>query len=382
MPTSTVNWLWIGNVPIIDATPASNVTQAQLTAAGMIGYTATGPGQIAPVAVTGTTTLNAGTPVFTAPFQPINNFTSQFSFDSPTTPGVVNGQTIQDTFRADVLLTFPDGTTATQVATMVQMANGDMFLRPNAAYVSAWNGIDALRSIHITNATPFPQNTVLNSTISFSPNIFDIVIPCFTAGTMISMPEGMRAVESLRVGDLVMTADHGAQAVRWINQRRVSGWALAAAPHLRPVRIKAGALGAGCPVTDLLVSPQHRMVVRSKIAQRMFEADEVLVAAKHLLGMPGIELVDDLPEVTYLHFICDNHEVVFANGAPAETLYAGPVALKSLGEEAVAEILLLFPDLSQMDSFRLSPARPFVRGREGRTMVARHVKNAVDLLAA
>lgn len=382
MPTSTVNWLWIGNIPIIDATPASNVTQAELTAAGMNGYSATGPGQIAPVAVTGTTTLNGATPVFTAPFNPINGFTSQFSFDSPTTAGVTTAQTIMDTFRADVTITFPDGTTANQVATMVQMANGDMFLRPNAAFVSAWNGIEAIRSITINTATPFPQNTVLNSTISFSPSIFDIVIPCFTKGTMISTPEGMRAVESLRVGDLVMTADHGAQAVRWINQRRVSGWALAAAAHLRPIRIAAGALGAGCPANDLLVSPQHRMLVRSKIAQRMFEADEVLVAAKHLVGMPGIEVVDGLPEVTYLHFICDNHEVVFANGAPAESLYAGPVALKSLGEDALAEILLLFPDLAQMDSFRLSPARPFIRGREGRNLVARHLKNAVELLAA
>ena len=382
MPTSTVNWLWIGNNSLIDATPASNVTQAQLDAAGMTGYTAFGPSQIAPVAVSGTTTGSGGQQVFTAPFNRPNNFTSQFSFDSPTTPGVVTGLTINATFRATVQVTLPDNTVVTQVATIVQMSNGDIFLRPNAQFVADWAGIDSLRSITITQATPFPQNTVLNSTISFNPNIFDIEVPCFTSGTMIATPDGLRAVEELQVGDLVMTADNGPQAIRWIKARKVHRWALSAAEKLRPVRIKAGALGAGCPEADLLVSQQHRMLVRSRIAERMFEEAEVLVAAKHLIGLPGIELAEDVTEVTYLHFLCDRHEVVFANGAPTESLYAGPMAMKALGDAAVAEILGLFPELGQMGSFSLTPARVLVKGREGRNMAERHAKNAVALLAA
>ncbi len=382
MPISTVNWLWIGNSSLIDATPASNVTQAQLDAAGMTGYTAFGPAQIAPVAVSGSTTGSGSQQVFTAPFNRVNAFTSQFSFDSPTTPGVVSGQTINTTFRATVQVTLPDNSVVTQVATIVQMSNGDLFLRPNAQFVADWAGIDSLRSITITQATPFPQNTVLNSTISFNPNIFDIEVPCFTAGTMIATPGGLRKVEDLRVGDLVMTADNGAQAIRWIKARRVHRWALSATERLRPVRIKAGALGAGCPEVDLLVSQQHRMLVRSRIAERMFEADEVLVAAKHLIGLPGIEVAEDVADVTYLHFLCDRHEVVFANGAPTESLYAGPMAMKALGEAAVAEILGLFPELGQMGSFGLTPARVLVKGREGRNMAERHARNAVALLAA
>lgn len=382
MPTSTVNWLWIGNNSLIDATPASNVTQAQLDAAGMTGYTAFGPAQIAPVAVSGSTTGSGGQQVFTAPFNRVNAFTSQFSFDSPTTPGLVSGQTINTTFRATVQVTLPDNSVVTQVATIVQMSNGDLFLRPNAQFVADWAGIDSLRSITITQATPFPQNTVLNSTISFNPNIFDIEVPCFTAGTMIATPGGLRKVEDLRVGDLVMTADNGAQAIRWIKARRVHRWVLSATERLRPVRIKAGALGEGCPEVDLLVSQQHRMLVRSRIAERMFEADEVLVAAKHLIGLPGIEVAEDVADVTYLHFLCDRHEVVFANGAPTESLYAGPMAMKALGEAAVAEILGLFPELGQMGSFGLTPARVLVKGREGRNMAERHARNAVALLAA
>lgn len=382
MPTSTVNWLWIGNLPLVDSSPATNVSQAQLDAAGMNGYTAFGPGQLAPVAVTGTTTASGTAQVFTAPFNPTNNFTSQFSFDSPSTAGTVANQTVSSFFRGDVSIELPDGSHVNQVATMVQMANGDIFLRPNASYVADWSGITGVRSITVTQATPFAQNTVLNSVISFAPNIFEIEIPCFTLGTLIATPAGLRAVDSLRVGDLVQTADHGAQVVRWINQRRIGAAALALLPQLRPIRIKAGALGEGCPQADLVVSPQHRMLVRSKVALRMFDAGEVLVAAKHLLGLPGIAVAEDLAEVTYVHFLCDQHEVVFANGAPTESLYAGPMTLHALGEAAVAEIMQIFPDLAQLDSFRLSPARPLVRGSDGRHMAARHLKNSMDLLAA
>lgn len=382
MPTSTVNWLWIGNLPAIDSTASSNVTQSQLNAAGMTGYSVTGPGHIAPVAVTGTTTTSGGAQVFTAPFNPTNNFLSQFSFDSPTTSGTISGQTIQTTFRGDITLTLPDGSTSGQVATIVQMTNGDLFLRPNANYLPDWDGINALRSITVNQATPFPNNTVLNAVISFDPDIFDIEIPCFTAGTTIRTPKGPCAVETLCPGDRVVTADHGTQVVRWIGKRSLSAAELVAAEHLRPVCIAAGALGPGQPERDLRVSPQHRMLVRSRIAQRMFEADEVLVAACHLIGLPGITRDDSLRPVTYVHLMFDRHEVIFAEGAPSESLYPGPMAMRALGATAAREILDLFPDLAILDSQRLMPARVLVPGRRGRQMAERHLRNHAALLAA
>lgn len=378
---STVNWLWIGNVSPIDATPATNVTQAQLNASGMNGYSVTGNNQIAAVAVTGSTTNSGGSQVFAVPFNPVNGTVSQFSFDSPTTTGTVSGLTIQTTFRANITITLPDGTTSNQVATIVQMSNGDIFLRPNANFVAYWSGIDALQSITINQTTPFANNTVLNSEISFNPDIFDLEITCFTAGTLIETATGPRPVESLQVGDLIRTADHGLQPLRWIGRRDLLAPALEANPQLCPVAIAPGALGLNQPSQPLMVSPQHRMLVRSRIAARMFEAEEVLVAAAHLVGLPGITLAQ--PEaVTYLHLLFDQHEVIFANGAPSESLYPGPIALKSMGARAVAEILELFPDLAQCDSFRLHPARPLVRGRQGRHMAERHRKNAVSLIAA
>lgn len=74
-------------------------------------------------------------------------------------------------------------------------------------------------------------------------------------------------------------------------------------------------MGAGIPDRDLLVSPQHRVLVRSAIAQRMFGSSEVLVAAKQLLQLPGISLAEDVAGVSYVHLLFDRHEIVVSNGA-------------------------------------------------------------------
>lgn len=200
---------------------------------------------------------------------------------------------------------------------------------------------------------------------------------CFTTGTKIATPKGPVAIEHLRVGDLVETADHGACPIRWIGSSRVGSLSLANNPKQRPIRIRVGALGRGLPQADLLVSPQHRILVQSRILERMVGAKEGLVAAKHLLGMPGVEVADDVTVVTYWHFMFDRHEIVFAEGAAAESLFTGPVALKSVSAESRDEILSLFPELATLDHDALTAraARTLVTGRIGRNLVQRHVRN-------
>jgi len=184
-------------------------------------------------------------------------------------------------------------------------------------------------------------------------------------------------VEGLHSGDLVMTADHGPQEIRWINKRSLCGAQLL--DRMRPIRFLAHAMGSGMPTEDLLVSPQHRMLVRSKIVRKMIGVDEVLVAAKHLLGLDGVEIAEDVSDVTYVHFMCEQHEIVFANNAPSETLYTGPQALKSVPASARAEIMDFFPELADMD-YRPSAARPLLQGRKARNMTLRHKKNDKPLL--
>ncbi|MFB2531859.1 Hint domain-containing protein [Paracoccus sp. p3-h83] len=201
--------------------------------------------------------------------------------------------------------------------------------------------------------------------------------PCFASGTLIATPTGTTRIEDLRVGDPVITRDHGIQPIRWIASRAMRADELAAAPHLRPIRIGAGALGAGLPETDLVVSPQHRVLVRSAIAQRMFGTDEILVAAKHLTTLPGIGVAEDLTTVTYHHMLFDAHEVVISNGAETESLFTGPEALKSVGPAAVAEILTLFPELAAATP---RPARPLAPGRLARSLARRHAAHHKPLV--
>lgn len=268
-------------------------------------------------------------------------------------------------------ITFKDGSTRSVAVNLFQSTTGEVFMAPSQS--AATNAV--LTSAPITSVR-------LNSLVasgSESAGLLtdrpDIDFICFAAGTRIRTPQGEVAVETLTPGALVMTVDHGAQPVRWVGRAEID---LSQSPHLRPVRIARGALGGGLPESDLTVSPQHRVLVRSRIAQRMFGATEVLVAAKQLLALDGIALASDLDRVTYVHFLFDSHQVVWSNGAQTESLFTGPQALESVGPAARDEILQIFPELL---SEAAVPARVLVAGAPGRRMADRHARNGAALLS-
>ena len=172
--------------------------------------------------------------------------------------------------------------------------------------------------------------------------------PCFTPGTRIATPRGERAVEDLRVGDLVLTRDNGMQKIRWTGAREMTARDLAEAPHLRPVLIRQGALGNGLPERDMMVSPQHRVLVANDRTALYFEDREVLVAAKHLVGRPGIETAQ-VERTTYIHIMFDHHEVVLSDGSWTESFQPGDESLRGVGADQRAEILSLFPELADRE---------------------------------
>lgn len=198
-------------------------------------------------------------------------------------------------------------------------------------------------------------------------------VMCFTAGTLIRTIDGLVPAEDITQGMLVWTKDDGYQPIRWIGTRRMTRSELAEHANVRPIRIKAGALGDNLPERDLLVSPQHRILVNSKIVHRLQGEDEVLVSAKHLLQVEGIDVENDLSEVTYVHFLFDRHQIVESEGAETESLFTGPEALKAVENEARKEILAIFPELAELDHARLPiPIRPILSGRQGRKLANRH----------
>jgi len=186
-------------------------------------------------------------------------------------------------------------------------------------------------------------------------------IPCFVAGTSIQTQNGEIAVEDLRVGDQVATKDDGAQEIRWVGQRTVP-----AEGNMAPIELTAGALGDH---GTLRLSPQHRVLVADVRAQLCFGEDEVLVAAKDLVNDHSVRRVPG-GEVTYVHLLFDDHQVIYAEGLATESFLPGPMTLGGFEDEVVEEITTLFPELDPDTGQGYGPAaRPMLRGYETQVLM-------------
>ncbi len=169
---------------------------------------------------------------------------------------------------------------------------------------------------------------------------------CFTPGIRIATPTGLRLIEDIRSGDRVLTKDNGAQEILWTGSRRMTGARLYAMPHLRPIRFKAGALGIDRPDPDLIVSPQHRMMLTGAAAQSLFNTEEVLVKAEDLLNDVTICVDHALREVTYIHILLDRHNIVWANGMETESFHPSNTALDTIDPAQRAALLAAVPGVA------------------------------------
>ena len=168
---------------------------------------------------------------------------------------------------------------------------------------------------------------------------------CFTPGTLIETPEGPKPIENLHEGDRVQTKDSGPQEIQWIGARRMTGARLFALPALRPVRIALGALGVERPDMELLVSPEHRMLIEGDVARELFNTPEVLVAAKDLVNGTNIVVDQKVREVTYIHLLLPRHEILRANGVETESFHPANAALSTLDDADRARLLEGLPEI-------------------------------------
>ena len=168
---------------------------------------------------------------------------------------------------------------------------------------------------------------------------------CFTPGTRIRTADGFTLIEDLCEGDRIQTKDSGAQEIQWIGSRRMSGARLFAMPKLRPIRFDAGVLGDGIPDHDLVVSPEHRILLQGPVAQELFNTSEVLVAAKDLINGETIRVDQKVRKVIYIHMLLAQHEVVWANGVETESFHPASAALSTLDDMDRARLLAAHPEL-------------------------------------
>ena len=136
----------------------------------------------------------------------------------------------------------------------------------------------------------------------------DAITICFMAGTMIRTPEGERAIETLKRGDLVVTTDGVAKKICWLGRQTISS-IFADPVRSWPIRIKAGALGENCPSRDLLVSPDHAVLIEG-----------AMIHAGALVNGSSILRETRVPRnFVYYHVELDDHSLIFAENTPAET---------------------------------------------------------------
>ena len=179
---------------------------------------------------------------------------------------------------------------------------------------------------------------------------------CFAAETAIATPRGPRPVDAIAPGDTVTTRDNGAQPVLWAGRSTLSGMALRHHPHLRPVRLRRGALGGAAPPEDLRLSPAHRVLVQGARARALYGCDEVLVRAADLVDHRLIVPDLALHGVTYVHLLLEAHQVLFANDVPAESFHPGMAPAETIRQHRAA-IRDVLPDIAQRPARYGPPAR-------------------------
>ncbi|WP_239495867.1 Hint domain-containing protein [Yoonia maritima] len=202
--------------------------------------------------------------------------------------------------------------------------------------------------------------TLADGTVVNFSEIENVII-CFTAGTRIATPYGQRPIETLDIGDTVLTKGNGPRPIRWIGKRTVP-----AIGKLAPIRIKAGVFAN---TRDLLVSPQHRMIYDGWKTQINFNQDEVLIAAKHLVNDDTV-VRETADEVTYIHIMFDQHEIVFAENAASESFFPGTSGLDAVEHAAREELFSIFPELRSMPTTFGPTARMCLRQFEAQLLNA------------
>lgn len=227
------------------------------------------------------------------------------------------------------------------------------------------NGLADLSDVTITNPDDNAGGlsgfvTLADGSVVNFSEIENII--CFTPGTRILTPTGERPIQDLKAGNMVITRDDGAQPIRWIGSRMVPG-----VGKFAPIRIAAG--GRFGAKRDLLVSPQHRMLVEGYAAQLAFGEEEILAAAKHMVDGRTVRQ-EEQGLVTYIHMMFDRHQIVYAEGAATESFHLGDQGLEALSDAGREDLFRQFPHLRADPNIYGPTARCCAKAHEAKLILA------------
>jgi hypothetical protein len=192
---------------------------------------------------------------------------------------------------------------------------------------------DSTNKLYFLTDTPYSGNLGGNNGQLAITGDYETSL-CFTGGTLIRTPDGEAAVESLKRGDRVLTQDGRIATVDWLGIQTIS---MRFADKLRvlPIRIKAGALAENVPSRDLLVSPDHAILVAG-----------ALIQAGALVNGTSIVRETNVPMTfTYYHVEVEDHSLILAENTPAETFVDN---VERLAFDNWAEHEALYPNGKQV----------------------------------
>ncbi|MEM7596807.1 MAG: Hint domain-containing protein [Pseudomonadota bacterium] len=191
---------------------------------------------------------------------------------------------------------------------------------------------------------------------------------CFSSDTCIRTPSGDIPAGKLKVKDLVITRDRGVQAILWIGRRDIE--VDQTSPDVQPIVIQKNAFVCGSLRKQVIVSPQHRLLLRKK------NGDEIFAPAKAFVGEKGIRYMRGRRRIEYNSILLANHDVLDVSGLAAESFLPGPQGYLRLSAREILDVERVLASQKSV-SETVSPARPCLGGSAGR----RAIKAGAKLVA-
>lgn len=259
---------------------------------------------------------------------------------------VTNLMEIAHTYAATIVLV--DDTVIDFQMVVVQATDGETF-----ALHARDSELDQLETTQIRSVT-FDAVNANDIQVGAWWHSESIAPACFCRGTRIMTPAGERLVETLSVGDMVTTLQHGPQPLLWVGVQRID-FAQCAVKHM-PIEFKPGSLGADLPRRTLAVSPQHRFLVAA-------DGGLALGPAKGFIQLPKVRQRKSTKRCDYYALLLPRHEVIFAEGVQVESFLPGSIGLSQFSKLERLRIQKVLwggtPDRRQ-----ITPALPLLSRRE------------------
>lgn len=167
-------------------------------------------------------------------------------------------------------------------------------------------------------------------------------------GTQVRTPCGPRRIEHVRAGDLIVTRTKGLQPVRMVWRRELRDVDLRGRPEAAPVRLKTRAIGPMMPQQDLVLAPEHPVLVPGYRLDGLAGSIGGLMEAGELAGTSDAAYVDrSLEEAPLFHLVFDSHQIFMANGLPVGSVDLTADVLERLEPSLRDEVLEIFPRLNR-----------------------------------